>query len=68
MFLFFSLLLADLSRLTFPFLRQTIFFALILGFIWLREGRDVKDKSQSVQSIAGALFFILVNQSFSEWS
>lgn len=42
---------------------QTIVFSLLLGFIWLRIG-GAKSGS-TVQSVAGLLFFALVNQGLS---
>lgn len=41
---------------------QTILFAIILGIIWINEGN--KTSSNSIQAVAGAMFFLLVNQSF----
>ena len=41
---------------------QTIIFSILLGLIWLSSGRD--DERAERQSIAGALFFITINQSF----
>ncbi|EDQ91083.1 uncharacterized protein MONBRDRAFT_23998 [Monosiga brevicollis MX1] len=41
---------------------QTIFFAILLGIIWFMEGGG--DGGRSVQTVAGALFFALINQSF----
>eukprot|EP00043_Microstomoeca_roanoka_P000728 m.28780 g.28780 ORF g.28780 m.28780 type:complete len:766 (+) comp10476_c0_seq2:346-2643(+) len=41
---------------------QALFFSIILGIIWFDEGGD--DSGSSIQAIAGALFFILINQSF----
>lgn len=43
-------------------LGQTILFAVMLGLIWLKEGSNFT--GQSVQSIAGVMFFLLINQSF----
>lgn len=42
---------------------QNVFFALLLGLIWLREGS--RKTGEAVQAIAGILFFLLVNQAFS---
>lgn len=42
-----------------------MFFSLVLGFIWLQEGREVPNKTAAVQAVAGALFFLLINQAFS---
>ncbi|EDQ91872.1 uncharacterized protein MONBRDRAFT_19734 [Monosiga brevicollis MX1] len=42
---------------------QTLLFAVLLGLIWLREGDNLNEEG-GVTAIAGALFFILVNQSF----
>ncbi|EGD79576.1 ABC transporter [Salpingoeca rosetta] len=44
-------------------LGQTVVFSIILGIIWLNEGGS--GDSSSVQAIAGAMFFLLINQSFS---
>ena len=44
----------------FALLGQTIIFSVILALIWLKEGKDLG--GSTVQSIAGALFFIVVNQ------
>eukprot|EP00730_Choanoeca_flexa_P013749 TRINITY_DN5663_c0_g1_i1.p1 TRINITY_DN5663_c0_g1~~TRINITY_DN5663_c0_g1_i1.p1 ORF type:complete len:667 (+),score=189.51 TRINITY_DN5663_c0_g1_i1:72-2072(+) len=49
---------------TIAMLSQTIIFALLLGLIWLREGENL-DGEGGVQAIAGAHFFLLINQSFS---
>ncbi|EGD81253.1 ATP-binding cassette transporter G2 [Salpingoeca rosetta] len=46
----------------FSSLGQTLLFSIILGVIWLNEGDGIS--SNSVQAIAGALFFVVVNQSF----
>lgn len=43
-------------------LGQTIIFSLILGLIWLNNGRDSDFQSRS--SIPGVLFFIVINQAF----
>ncbi len=41
---------------------QVIFFSIILGLIWLRNGQ--KEGLQAKRSLSGVLFFILINQSF----
>eukprot|EP00045_Choanoeca_perplexa_P006495 m.55527 g.55527 ORF g.55527 m.55527 type:complete len:690 (-) comp13657_c0_seq1:26-2095(-) len=41
---------------------QTLIFAVLLGLIWLQEGGD--DSGTAVQSTAGVIFFLLINQSF----
>ena len=41
---------------------QVIFFSIILGFIWLRNGQE--EGLPAKRSLAGVLFFILINQSF----
>jgi hypothetical protein len=46
----------------FLMLGQAIIFSVILALIWLRAGVNVS--GNDVQSIAGVLFFIAVNQSF----
>lgn len=50
-------------------LGQTLFFAVLLGLIWLSNGRVDDSKGnpsaeQSLQSVVGILFFISINQSF----
>ncbi|EDQ85608.1 uncharacterized protein MONBRDRAFT_34196 [Monosiga brevicollis MX1] len=40
---------------------QSLIFGLLLGLIWLQEGGD---ESTRVRSTAGALFFLIMNQSF----
>lgn len=42
---------------------QVVIFAVILGLIWLSNGRD-EDSFEAQQSIAGVLFFIIINQAF----
>lgn len=42
---------------------QTIIFSIILGLIWLNSGREENSRPDR-QSLAGALFFIAINQSF----
>ena len=41
---------------------QVLFFSLLLGLLWLNNGRDSTVEAQS--SIPGILFFITINQSF----
>lgn len=43
-------------------LGQVIFFSILLGLIWLNNGR--KESLPERQSLAGVLFFIVINQSF----
>lgn len=42
-------------------LGQVIFFSIILGLIWLNNGRD-DDNRDAQGSLAGVLFFIIINQ------
>eukprot|EP00039_Didymoeca_costata_P012713 m.184618 g.184618 ORF g.184618 m.184618 type:complete len:667 (-) comp15561_c0_seq2:148-2148(-) len=41
---------------------QNLIFGILVGLIWLQEGRD--PYGQHLQSIAGVIFFILINNSF----
>eukprot|EP00056_Hartaetosiga_gracilis_P009100 m.130709 g.130709 ORF g.130709 m.130709 type:complete len:381 (-) comp13059_c1_seq9:160-1302(-) len=41
---------------------QVIVFSLLLGMIWLNEGRNLD--GMGTQAMTGAIFFILINQSF----
>ncbi len=41
---------------------QTVILSVLLGLIWLQVGGS---KSSSVSSVAGVLFFVLINQSMS---
>lgn len=43
---------------------RSLIFALLLGLIWLRVGRDVTTPAQ-VRNVGGLLFFSLINVSFS---
>ena len=45
-------------------LGQTILFGILLGMIWLHQGRSYA-VGQDIQAIVGVMFFMLVNQSFS---
>lgn len=47
-------------------LGQVIFFSVILGLIWLNNGRDnsITEGFPTRQSLAGVLFFIVINQAF----
>lgn len=42
---------------------QNIFFAVLLGLIWLNKGRDDGDLDSQI-SLVGILFFIVINQAF----
>lgn len=47
---------------------QTLFFSVLLGLIWLNQGRDYADNPTDPilqQNLQGILFFIVVNISFS---
>ena len=44
-------------------LGQTVIFSVLLGLIWLNNGGN--KSGPNVQSIAGLLFFIMINQAFS---
>lgn len=44
-------------------LGQTIIFSLLVGFVWLKAGGA--DSGKPLQSIAGFLYFIVINQAFS---
>ena len=48
----------------FAMIGQNILFAVLLGIIWLQEGPDVAKGGSAIASIAGALFFIVVNGAF----
>lgn len=41
---------------------QVIFFSIILGLIWLNNGRDEDVEAQ--RSLLGVLFFVIINQAF----
>jgi len=45
---------------------QTIIFAVLLGLIWINEGRNQWDSPspQGLTALAGVLFFVCINQSF----
>eukprot|EP00179_Madagascaria_erythrocladioides_P005209 CAMPEP_0198312416 /NCGR_PEP_ID=MMETSP1450-20131203/3790_1 /TAXON_ID=753684 ORGANISM="Madagascaria erythrocladiodes, Strain CCMP3234" /NCGR_SAMPLE_ID=MMETSP1450 /ASSEMBLY_ACC=CAM_ASM_001115 /LENGTH=678 /DNA_ID=CAMNT_0044015361 /DNA_START=101 /DNA_END=2137 /DNA_ORIENTATION=+ len=49
-------------------LGQTIIFALLLGIIWLNEGREFKREAppnpEQLRGLGGIIFFLLVNQGF----
>lgn len=50
-------------------LGQVLFFAILLGLIWLRDGAvefddDTPETRQNIQSLKGILFFIVINQAF----
>lgn len=42
---------------------QTVFFSLVLGLIWLNNGRD-EDETAARLSLLGVLFFVCINQAF----
>eukprot|EP01134_Creolimax_fragrantissima_P006164 CFRG6164T1 len=46
---------------------QTLFFAILLGLLWLNQGRDYNDDPSNVtiaQNLLGIFFFMIVNISF----
>lgn len=43
-------------------LGQVFFFSIILGLIWLNNGRTDDDGGAARQSLGGVLFFIIINQ------
>lgn len=51
-------------------LGQVLFFAILLGLIWLRDGAAELDPSNfdearsTIQSLKGILFFVVINQAF----
>eukprot|EP00055_Hartaetosiga_balthica_P009124 m.35641 g.35641 ORF g.35641 m.35641 type:complete len:699 (-) comp6617_c0_seq1:341-2437(-) len=42
---------------------QVVVFSILLGMIWFEEGKNLN--GMGVQAVSGAVFFILINQSFS---